>query len=143
MTELALNLLDKTLKKAGFSRTAPRRFVFGLLHDQAPQTVAELARRSKGTIDRASLYRTLKLFEDIGIIRRIHVGWKYKFELSEHFSSHHHHIYCLVCGKLVDVKEPPHLKTYIDSVAVKTGFTITSHAFELEGYCVHCQIRKP
>ncbi len=142
MSELSLGLLGKTLKKAGYSQTLPRKIVFKLLLDQAPQTVAELSRRSLGQIDRASLYRTLSLFEEVGIIRRVHIGWKYKFELSEHFSPHHHHVYCLACGAIVDVKEPPQLKKYIEAIACTTGFEVTSHSFELEGLCATCRNKK-
>ncbi len=139
MSELNQKLLSQTLKTAGYSYTLPRKFVFGLFSSQPPQSMVQLTRRSAGTIDRASLYRTVKLFEELGIIHRVHVGWKHKLELSEHFLSHHHHIYCERCGKIIDVKEPPQLKNYIDIIGQKTGFRITSHSFELEGVCADCQ----
>lgn len=133
------NLLALTLKAANYSHTKPRKFVFGLFADKPPQNMAELSARAKGKIDRASLYRTVKLFETLGIIHRVHIGWKYKLELSEQFSAHHHHIYCSMCGKIIDIKEPQQLKTYIDAIALTTGFVITSHAFELEGVCSGCR----
>lgn len=139
MSQLSLQLLQKTLQSAGFSMTRQRRTVFELLQNQKPQSIAELTTLSHGKLDRASLYRTLKLFETLAIIRRVSIGWKYKLELSEHFSTHHHHVHCVTCGKVVDVKEPPQLGQYIEVVARKTGFRIISHAFELEGLCAACQ----
>lgn len=47
----------------------------------------ELYDLAKGHLDRASLYRIITVFERIGIVRRINIGWKYKIELSVGFLS--------------------------------------------------------
>jgi Fe2+ or Zn2+ uptake regulation protein len=141
MSQLSLQLLQKTLQSGGFSMTRQRQTVFELLQNQKPQSIAELSEASRTKLDRSSLYRTLALFEKLDIIRQISIGWKYKLELSEHFSTHHHHVHCVKCGKVVDVKEPPQLNQYIEVVACKTGFRITSHVLELQGLCDSCQKR--
>ncbi len=139
MTHFAKQTFVKTLKQAGYSVTEPRRLVFEILFtDNKPYSMNELGQKIKGKVDRASLYRTTRLFEELGIVRRVTIGWKHKFELSEHFSSHHHHMHCKVCGKTIDIKEPPQLENYIQAVAYKHGFKVTSHSFEIEGTCKDC-----
>ena len=91
--------LANILKKNGASLTATRVAVFNLLLNQEPQSMAVLAKRAVGKADRATLYRTIELFERLGIVNRLNIGWKYKIELSEAFSGHHHHFYCTNCGR--------------------------------------------
>jgi len=129
----------KTLRQAGYSATKPRTVVFEtLLADQRPYSMNELVLKTEKDIDRASLYRTVRLFEGLGIVKRITIGWKYKLELNEQFSSHHHHLHCEVCGKIIDIKEPPQLDPYIRAITSKHHFKALSHSFEVEGICESC-----
>jgi Fur family ferric uptake transcriptional regulator len=136
----SLSLLQKILKDSGFSMTAARQVVCELLWQQEPQSMGELAKRSQGRIDRASLYRTIGLYEKLGIVQRIYIGWKYKVELSDLLSHHHHHISCLGCGKLVAIKDEDDIEAFIARLAAKHGFTPKSHQLEIRGYCETCQL---
>ena len=60
--------LRALLKEDGASLTKPRKVVFDLLLDQEPQSMRVLAQRAGGKIDRATLYRTVELFERLGIV---------------------------------------------------------------------------
>lgn len=91
-----------------------------------------------GRIDRASLYRVISLFENLGIVERLYIGWKYKIELSGIFSPHHHHITCLKCGKLVVLKEDSEIEQLIASLAAKNHITAAHHQLEIQGYCEKC-----
>ena len=64
----AIEALRETLKSNGSSLTAPREAVFLTLLDQEPQTLSDIAKRLTGKVDRASVYRTIDLFEKLGII---------------------------------------------------------------------------
>ncbi len=98
----------------------------------------ELSVHSKGVIDRASLYRAIGLFEKLGLVQRIYIGWKYKIELSDIFTHHHHHISCLACGKVVAITEEDEIEALIESLAKRHGFTTPSHQLEVRGYCADC-----
>lgn len=98
----------------------------------------ELSELSKDLIDRASLYRTVSLFESLGLVQRIYIGWKYKIELSDAFTHHHHHISCLGCGKIVAVIKEEEIETLIDDLAKRHGFTDSNHQLEIRGYCSSC-----
>lgn len=139
LTSEPASVLQKILKERGYSMTKPRQVVCALLWGQEPQAVSELARRSQGVIDRASLYRTISLFEKLGLVRRLHIGWKYKVELSEAFVHHHHHISCVRCGKLVALSEDMAVESLLHSLAQQHGFLVTDHQLEIAGVCQMCQ----
>lgn len=132
-------LLEKILQDNQAKITLPRRLVFRLLLKHGPQSLAELVRSSSKKIDRVSVYRTADLFEKLGIVRRVTIGWKYKLELSDIFLDHHHHITCLGCHKIMAVHEDASLAQAIDQLASGTGFVVTTHHLELQGYCHVCK----
>lgn len=129
------------LEESRLKLTKPRLAVFRLLLGREPQSITQLIAQSKNEIDRVSVYRTIDLFEKLGVVRRVNIGWKYKVELSELFSSHHHHITCLGCDAIVVVEENEALERIIRQLGGKSGFTVVSHQLELQGFCQQCQKR--
>jgi Fur family transcriptional regulator, ferric uptake regulator len=130
--------LKSILKADGNSLTKPRKVVFDLMLNQAPQSMQVLVQRAKDKVDRATVYRTIELFERLGIVRRLNIGWKYKIELTDAFSGHHHHMYCTNCGRVFDLPDNPMLETMIDTVAAKSGFSPRGHQLEVFGLCANC-----
>ena len=130
--------LKALLKKEGFSLTKSRRLVFDLLLNQPPQRLRDLIERAAGRADRATIYRTIELFERLGIAHRINAGWKYKIELSDVFSGHHHHFNCTNCGKTYDLPPNPLLETMIDTITAKDGYSPRGHQMEIYGLCPNC-----
>jgi len=129
------------LRENGFSITKQRILVFELLVNSEPLSVRELYELSKDSIDRASLYRTIAVFEQLGIIQRINIGWKYKVELSDSFAEHHHHLTCVSCHKVIPINEAE-LESFISLVASSHGFMPIEHQVEIQGYCQHCSPEK-
>jgi Fur family transcriptional regulator, ferric uptake regulator len=138
MDEETQQLLRKVLKSKGYSLTKPRGIVCALLWGNEPLSMHELSERSKGLIDRASLYRTVGLFEKLGLAQRIYIGWKYKIELSDVFVHHHHHIHCLHCGKIVAITEADEVEALISNLAKRHNFIAVNHQLEVRGYCADC-----
>lgn len=132
------HIFTRTLKDAGFSDTVQRRMVFGALIGKEPMAMADIVASVRPDVDRASVYRTIELFEKLGIVHRIQYGWKYKLELSDTFHLHHHHITCLTCGKVTTIDGDTHIEEDIKFLGRTHGFTITGHQLELQGYCNAC-----
>jgi Fur family transcriptional regulator, ferric uptake regulator len=130
--------LKNQLKRANQSATAPRMKIFHTLRDNPPLTMSELVAKLSGEVNRASVYRTVELFETLGIAQRLHFGWKYKLELSDTFHEHHHHLVCTNCGTMVDIPEDDAVETYLEKLAANQGFTITKHQLEIQGLCNTC-----
>lgn len=100
----------------------------------------ELSMDLSSVMDRASIYRTVALFEELGIVVRVQQGWKYKIELSDIFSPHHHHISCTNCGRILSFNEPEGLEDLLNEIAVTGGFTHQFHSLEISGLCPECQV---
>lgn len=125
------------VKQAGYSVTRARLAVFGALVGQEPLSMPELVGRVR-EVDRASVYRAIDLFERLGIVQRLSSGWKYKLELTDKFTEHHHHLTCTNCGRTVPLSEHE-FERFIDQTARLHGFTPTAHQIEIQGLCESCQ----
>lgn len=136
-----LDQLQKVLKEAGYSMTRPRLTVFSALQGKKPKTMRELVDSLQGVIDRASIYRTIALFEKLGIVNRIQHGWKYRLELADTFTPHHHHITCSRCQRIVSFHESHTFEALINTLAEDQGFIPRSHTLEIYGLCANCQKR--
>lgn len=134
-----LQILNDILRRHGYSTTKARRFIFELLVDQEPQSMHDIFIKTDGKVDRASLYRIIRIFEQTGIVQRVYIGWKYKIELTDIFTHHHHHISCLGCHKLIAIREDEDIEKLIQAVAKKHHVQATSHQLEVQGYCQNCQ----
>ncbi len=131
-------LFERTLKKKGFSITAARKAVFASLNQNEPQTMNEVV-SALPNVNKASVYRTIALFEKLGIVQRLQLGWKYKLELSDTFSYHHHHLACRKCGAIVSLREDSALEANLQYMANEYGYKDLSHQLEITGLCKTCQ----
>ena len=132
--------LRTILKQAGYSITKQRMLVFGLMLGQEPMLMSQLIKKADGRIDTVSIYRTIALFEKLGIVQRLNIGWKYKFELTDKFADHHHHLSCKNCGKVIEINEHA-LEDFISEVAKQNSFHAVEHQVEVQGYCEICKTR--
>ncbi len=137
--DLEIRKLSDFLRDHGYSMTKARQFTFEVIRDHGPVSMNELHKRTLTTVNRASLYRNVELFEALGIVHRLQIGWKYKLELSEIFSHHHHHATCTICGVVTIIHEDPEIEHAINRLGDASGFEISAHTLELKGVCKSCQ----
>ncbi len=121
------------LKESGSKLTPQRKEVLETLYNIGkPVTLKELHNSCK-SIDFASIFRSIKLFQDIGLVDEINFAdKKIRYELAS--KSHHHHIICSSCG---EIKELP--ICLIAEIKKITNYKITKHIFEFMGLCPNCQ----
>ncbi|HEY5442121.1 MAG TPA: transcriptional repressor [Candidatus Saccharimonadales bacterium] len=124
-----------------YSLTQTRQLVFSVLQDKEPQTMQQIVAACQGQADRASVYRTIKLFEKLGIVQRLQIGWKYKLELSDRFHNHHHHLTCLKCGQTSALPADEKLEQRLRLLARQQNFQMQGHQLEIQGYCADCQVK--
>ncbi len=130
--------LKEYLSSKNFSLSTPRQAIFKALQQSKPLSMLELI-KAVPKVDRASVYRTIALYEKLGIVQRLQIGWKYKLELSDKFSYHHHHAVCSNCGQIVTLKENSQLERKINLLAASQNFAISDHQLEIRGLCSNCQ----
>jgi Fe2+ or Zn2+ uptake regulation protein len=122
--------------------TKPRLAVFSALErSSAPISAAELMKKCP-TVDKVTIYRTIDIFLKLGIAKSVPYGWKQRYELAEPFNPHHHHIHCTNCSRVVEIHSAK-LEQMMAAIAAHHDFSITSHAFEIEGLCHSCRATRP
>lgn len=125
------------LKANDQSVTSARMAVFEALLGHEPRSMHELVKKVS-QIDRASVYRAVGLFERLGVVQRLNIGWKYKIELTDRFAEHHHHLTCTNCGKMISMNEQD-MEALISKLAAEHDFRPTAHQIEIQGLCSDCQ----
>ena len=134
------SILDQ-LSQAGYRITQPRRAVIGaLLEDEGHHSPAEVHERAKThcpTVGLVTVYRTLELLADLGLVRRIHTDdGCHGYANASH--GHHHHLVCRQCGAAVEF-EGCDLSALFEQIGRATGYCVDEHLLELVGLCPSCQ----
>ncbi len=89
-------------------------------------------------INLASIYRAMELFLEKGVVDCVDTpGGVRRYELSDRFRPHHHHVVCRDCGSTRDVSGCG-VKGLEERAAQSTGFKILSHQFTFVGLCPDC-----
>lgn len=135
---MTTSVIEQALKRHRVSFTKPRKHIYEVLSHSEPLTMQELI-ASLPSVDKTTIYRTVTLFETIGIVQRLQIGWKYKLELSNEYQDHHHHITCSQCGQTVALPEDTVIEERLLSLAKQQGFTPQDHQLEVRGLCPECK----
>lgn len=130
--------LDAYMADKGLRSTEQRRLIVDTVfssgeHATIDDLLAEV-RKSDGRIGYATVYRTMKMLADCGVVqeRRFGDGFtRYELADSEH---HHDHLICLDCGYIQEFEEPL-IEDLQDRVAQRFGFRLGDHKLELYGHC--------
>ena len=130
----------KTLQKHNKYITDDRVSLFRHLDKHhSPLSIQQIASDLCELMDEATVYRNIRTFEELGIVTRVYTGWKYKIELSDQYSHHHHHMLCGNCGELITFEESASFLQELKNLEAKYSFTIESHSLELKGFCKNCR----
>jgi Fe2+ or Zn2+ uptake regulation protein len=93
------------LRGAGLRVTAPRLATLAAVEEHPhadAEAIAQVVRKSLGTVSRQAVYDVLNALSDADLLRRVAVGGRsMQYELHRH--DNHHHLVCRRCGRLEDV----------------------------------------
>jgi len=129
--------IEEKLKKHKKKVTPERKELFFWMEKKHLFSASDIE-SSFSNIGRASIFRTLKLFCDIWVLRRIHLwdNWdKYEVECCE--KHHHEHMKCKTCGDILSFASETICKK-IFSEAKKLGFLIDEHSLSIFWKCKKC-----
>jgi Fur family ferric uptake transcriptional regulator len=83
------------------------------------------------------VFRALELFEELGLVERIHLPTgEHAYVVCE--IAHHHHVICDRCGRSSEVGDLG-METIADLVSARTGYSVDAHRVELYGLCPECR----
>ncbi len=108
-------------------------------HFDADDVFVSLRQKRKG-VSRASVYRTLPLLEDCGLVRRVFSGDRHEHYEYIRGQKAHEHLVCLGCGKVIEFASPK-LTAIETETGRKHGFEVVRHRVVVEGYCKECRAR--
>ena len=132
------------LSENNISITNPRLLVLEeLLKNKKPRTVESLQKELGDKVATSTLYRVLNDLKSIGIVNEFLSPENITVvELFLQGDTHHHHLFCTLCGKVVDIELSISLEQYITSETKRleksSGFVIDDHGLELLGRCYEC-----
>lgn len=130
----------RLLRDAGYKITPPRLAVLESIEQGNehlnPADVLAQARSRYPALGRATVYRTLELLTQLGIVRPIYVGESGPTYIRA--EGGHHHLVCSRCGLIVDFDRCVADEMVAD-LSARFGFAISSHLLEFYGLCPGCR----
>ena len=119
--------------------TAPRLDILGILKsNHNPLTISEIHGKLKNKkIDLATIYRTINLFAELGIVNEIDFKDEFKRYELVYDRHHHHHIVCRKCKRVENVEAC--VLEELEKLLNKKGYTDISHSLEFFGVCEKCK----
>jgi len=137
---MELNRFKNLLKQNGHFVTKPRLRLFAILQKRPALTMQQLI-VLLNRHDQTTVYRNIDLFEKLGIVNRIRLGWHTKIELSDVFIHHHHHFSCLKCGRVINLPENRIVENQIAQLGASKQFKAMDHQLEIRGLCQTCTLK--
>ena len=119
----------------GLKMTGQRRLIARVLSDADDHPdVEELYRRAlalDARVSIATVYRTVRLLEEKGILERHDFGGgRARYEPTEH--GHHHHLIDVDTGRVIEFEDEAH-EAVMQAIAARLGFELVGHRLEMFG----------
>ncbi|MTI03481.1 Fur family transcriptional regulator [Roseibium sp. RKSG952] len=119
----------------GLRMTGQRRTIAQVLQQSEDHPdVEELYARASAIdsgISIATVYRTVKLFEEAGILERLEFGdGRARYEDAER--DHHDHLIDMQSGEVIEFVDPE-IEALQEKIAAKLGYKLKGHRLELYG----------
>jgi Fur family ferric uptake transcriptional regulator len=136
--------IEEKLAETGVRYTTGRRHVVAALERvDGPRSAAELHREMGGEVPVSSVYRTLAVLEEAGVVEPHHGARGItRYEMAEWLAGHHHHLVCIECGAVEDIELPDGLEVELErlvrQVSGLASFSAHGHSLEVDGRCAKC-----
>jgi Fur family ferric uptake transcriptional regulator len=134
--------LSDSLHATGRRMTPQRALVLSILHESDEHLDAEAiwqqARTRDASINLATVYRTLTVLKDMGLVEQRYFARDHKREYYEAVGKHdHYHFTCRGCGKVIEL-ETPRIRQARRELSAEHGLRIVHACICFEGYCAEC-----
>ena len=127
-------LARKNLRLTG-QRRAIIETVFSTEEHFTAEQLLEWSRRRDKSVSRATVYRTLPLLTESGLVREMDFGKEHKF-YDPNYAEHprHNHIICQDCGKIVEF-ESEKIEHVENEISRRLGYAVKSHRLQITATC--------
>lgn len=133
--------LENFLRERKLKLTGERMAILAAIfkrgaHFDAESLHAEL-REAGADISRATVYRTLDLLVQCGLVRKHSLGATHaNYEAAQ--DEHHDHLVCIHCGKVLEFYRPD-LEKLQESICSERDFQPFHHSLQIFGLCSTCK----
>ncbi|MBR7833580.1 transcriptional repressor [Actinospica durhamensis] len=132
--------LSDQLRSKGYRLTPARQLVLGavaVLEHATPDAICAEVQRTASSVNLSTVYRTLELLEELGLVSHTHLGHGAPIYHAAHEREHLH----LVCGSCGRILESPSdcASTLIAQLRADLGFETDIAHFALYGRCAECR----
>jgi Fur family transcriptional regulator, ferric uptake regulator len=139
--------IKESLKQKGFKLTTQRRAILDVIIENrekhlSSEEIYELVKEKYPEIGLATVYRTLQLFDELGVIYKLNFDdGRSRYELYHNEDHQHHHLICLKCGSVIEM-EGDLLENLEEAIENTKNFQIVDHNVKFFGYCSKCKQNK-
>jgi len=135
--------VPRLLRRAELRVTPQRVLLLEIIRDSAGHLDADeiysLARDRHPRISLSTVYRTLSLLKEVGLVRELDFDEEHHhYELCDTGEGKHYHLYCLGCGNVIEF-ESPLVKELQEHLAQEHDFEIMDCQVVVSGYCARCR----
>jgi Fe2+ or Zn2+ uptake regulation protein len=135
-----IDFIIERLELRGHRVTASRRRVLDAVLAQPAHFTVDDVLRSTRKVGRATVFRTMKLLQDLNLVCRILLDdGALHYRLSTR--GHHHHLVCVDCGRVEDFTKCD-VAPLIRQLARATDYEIEAHWLEVYGRCQACRLHR-
>lgn len=130
-----LEFLARKNLRVTSQRQAIIETVFGTEEHFTAEQLLEWSREKDASVSRATVYRTLPLLTESGLVREMDFGKDYKF-YDPNYAEHpnHSHIICQDCNKIVEF-ESEKIARLESEISHQLGFSIKAQRLQITGSC--------
>lgn len=132
--------LAEMLRERGLRLTPQRQLILEAVHElghATPEQVHHHVRERVAGVNITTVYRTLELLEDLGLVNHTHLshGSPTYHAAGEH---EHVHLVCRGCGSIGEV-DPSVMRGVTERLAAEKGFRVDVGHVSLFGECGNCK----
>lgn len=139
-----IRLIEEKLKEKDCKLTPQRTATLDVLIENeskhlSTEDIYQLVKDKYPDIGLATIYRTLQLFDNFDIVKKLNFNdGCYRYELSEDHRHQHHHLICLTCGNVYEFDDDL-LDQLEDRIESNNDFQVKDHMVKFFGYCKDCK----
>lgn len=132
------------LRHHAYKLTPQRRTILKAFLDNADQHLSAedtfmMVKHSYPDIGLATVYRTLELLAELGILQKNDFGdGRCRYEFNRKDEHHHHHLICIKCGEVSEFDDDL-LESLEAEIEKRNGYQVMDHDLKFYGYCKQCK----
>lgn len=129
------------LRDQGYRLTPQRLIVLSIVAEgdghMGVDEIFQSAKTAYPYMDVATVYRTLHLFRNLGVVTEVAIGDRLHYEFTDSLGGHHHMV-CRVCDGAFNLS-PHYLEEFRNTLSQEFGFEPDLEHFAISGVCAGCR----